>query len=122
MICRKTCGSLRSVGVRFHDHQVLNDISLEIEANAITVLIGRSGSGKTTFLRILNRLNELFENCHTAGQIILEIRGRSLDIYDSRIQVELLRRKVGMVFQNPNLLPLSIYRNIAMPLRIVTGA
>jgi phosphate transport system ATP-binding protein len=117
-----TCGLIQKVCVSFGATEVLTNINLEIDPNTITILVGRSGSGKTTFLRMLNRLNELFDHCCTTGQIILKIGGKSGNILGATFAVEYLRRKVGMVFQNPNVLPSSIYANIAMPLRVVTGA
>ena len=84
--------------------------------------VGRSGSGKTTLLRALNRLNECFPGCRTQGQVLLQFpEGGEVDAYDARTDVELLRRRVGMVFQSPNVLPVSIGRNLLMPLKLVAG-
>lgn len=115
------CAALQGTNVNFGAKNVLSDINLEISASSITVLVGRSGSGKTTFLRIFNRLNELFPGAVTTGGVIVNIGGRVLDIHNDGLEVEFLRRKVGMVFQNPNVLPASIYANIAMPLKVVSG-
>ena len=115
------CAELQETNVIFDSKTVLSDINLEISASSITVLVGRSGSGKTTFLRIFNRLNELFVGAATTGRVILNVGGRFFDIHNDRLEVEYLRRKVGMVFQNPNVLPSSIYENIAMPLKVVSG-
>lgn len=115
------CAELQETNVIFDSKTVLSDINLEISASSITVLVGRSGSGKTTFLRIFNRLNELFVGAATTGRVIVNVGGRFFDIHNDRLEVEYLRRKVGMVFQNPNVLPSSIYENIAMPLKVVSG-
>ncbi|MDD3473104.1 MAG: ATP-binding cassette domain-containing protein [Syntrophaceae bacterium] len=118
---KSICAELQGINVSFGAKTVLSDINLKIAANSITVLVGRSGSGKTTFLRIFNRLNELFHGAVTTGQVIVNIGGKVFDIHNHVLEVEFLRRKVGMVFQNPNVLPSSIYANIAMPLKVVSG-
>lgn len=93
-------------------HQVLHDISLEIEANRITGLIGPSGCGKTTFLRILNRMNETVKGSRLAGKISLD----GEDIFG--MDVTALRGRVGMVFQKANPFPKSIFDNVAYGLRV----
>ncbi len=90
---------------KFH---ALKDISLDIQANRITAFIGPSGCGKSTFLKSLNRMNDLVEGCQITGDIRLD----GEDIYGS-MDVNLLRRRVGMVFQKPNPFPMSVYDNIA---------
>ena len=82
---------------------------MEIKENAITAFIGPSGCGKSTFLRCLNRMNDLVDGCRVEGKVILD----GEDIYDKRVDTTLLRKKVGMVFQQPNPFPMSIYDNIA---------
>ena len=89
--------------------QVLNNINMEIQANSITGLIGPSGCGKSTFLRCLNRLNDLIKTFKMNGTILVD----GEDIYGQSTDVVLVRRKVGMVFQNPNPFPMSIYDNVA---------
>jgi phosphate transport system ATP-binding protein len=93
-------------------HQVLHDLSLEIETNRITGLIGPSGCGKTTFLRILNRINETVKSSRVVGTISLD----GQDILS--MEVTTLRRRVGMVFQRANPFPKSIFDNVAYGLRI----
>ena len=93
-------------------HQVLHDISMQIEANRITGLIGPSGCGKTTFLRILNRMNETVRGSRITGKIHLH----GEDIFD--MDVTALRRRVGMVFQKANPFPKSIFDNVAYGLRV----
>ena len=82
---------------------------MEIADHAIAAFIGPSGCGKSTFLRCLNRMNDLVDGCRVEGKVILD----GEDIYDKRVDTTLLRKKVGMVFQQPNPFPMSIYDNIA---------
>lgn len=86
----------------------IKDINIDIKANNITALIGPSGCGKTTFLRSLNRMNELF-GARTGGQVLID----GEDIYDKKVDTIELRKRVGMVFQQPNPFPMTIYDNIA---------
>ena len=87
----------------------LHDVSIAIPEHEITAFIGPSGCGKSTFLRTLNRMNDLVDGCRVEGKVILD----GEDIYDKRVDTTLLRKKVGMVFQQPNPFPMSIYDNIA---------
>jgi phosphate transport system ATP-binding protein len=93
-------------------HQVLYDISLDIQANGITALIGPSGCGKSTFLRVLNRMNETVKGSRVEGSVLLDAE----NIFD--LNVTLLRRRVGMVFQKANPFPKSIFNNVAYGLRV----
>ncbi len=102
------------VSVAYGDHLALNDIALDIISNKVTALIGPSGCGKTTFLRCINRMNDLIGSCKVTGSILLD----GYDIYAPEVDVEVLRRKVGMVFQKPNPFPKSIYDNIAYGVKI----
>ena len=92
----------------YGENQALKNINLDIEKNKVTALIGPSGCGKSTFLRTLNRMNDLIENVSINGKV--EVDGE--DIYKSDDVIK-LRTKVGMVFQKPNLFPMSIYDNVA---------
>ncbi|MDR1138206.1 MAG: phosphate ABC transporter ATP-binding protein PstB [Synergistaceae bacterium] len=92
----------------YGDSHALKSINLGIDANEITALIGPSGCGKSTFLKTLNRMNDLVEDCRITGRVCLD----GEDIYGP-IDVNLLRKRVGMVFQKPNPFPMSIYDNIA---------
>lgn len=92
----------------------LRDITIEIAANKITALIGPSGCGKSTFLKTLNRMNDLNGQVRLSGGVYLD----GQDIYAPQVDVTLLRKKVGMVFQQPNPFPMSIYDNIAYGPRI----
>jgi len=94
--------------------QALHDISLEFESRKVTALIGPSGCGKSTFLRCLNRMNDLIHISRVEGKILLDKE----DIYDPAVDVVLLRRRVGMVFQKPNPFPKTIFDNIAYGLRV----
>ncbi len=94
--------------------QVLDGISLSIPQNRVTALIGPSGCGKTTFLRSINRMNDIIPGTHTRGSITID----GTDVYGSGVDVVSLRRRVGMVFQKSNPFPKSIYDNVAYGLRI----
>ncbi|MBU1418287.1 MAG: ATP-binding cassette domain-containing protein [Proteobacteria bacterium] len=102
----------------YHQQQVLHDISLQLPTNRITAITGPSGSGKSTFLMILNRLWEEIEGCSISGKVTVELDGRLQDINNKALPARVLRRKVGMVFQQPNPLPMSIFKNISFPLRL----
>ncbi len=93
----------------YGEHQALHHINMDIPEKSITALIGPSGCGKSTFLKTLNRMNDLIPSVKISGSI--EYRGN--DIYASGLDVNELRRQVGMVFQKPNPFPMSIYDNIA---------
>ena len=109
-------------GVNFYYglHRVLHNVSLDIQPNEVTALIGPSGCGKTTFLRALNRMNDIVPSARLEGSI--RIDGR--DIYAPSVDVVVLRRRVGMVFQKSNPFPKSIFDNVAYGLRInhMTGS
>ncbi|NCD25975.1 MAG: phosphate ABC transporter ATP-binding protein [Deltaproteobacteria bacterium] len=113
--------ALRDVGVTLDGREVLSGISLEIAHGSATCIVGRSGAGKTTLLRVFNRLNECFPGCTTTGDIVLRLDGRVVRPYADEIPLPELRRRVGMVFQHPNVLPMSIENNIVMPLVSVHG-
>lgn len=101
--------SVRKLNLYFGENHVLKNISMEIREHAVTALIGPSGCGKSTFLRCINRMNDLAENVRIEGTVLLD----GEDIYDRRVDVTCLRKKVGMVFQQPNPFPMSIYDNVA---------
>jgi phosphate transport system ATP-binding protein len=113
---------IQTLRVSFGGRTVLDVPYARIEAHALTVVLGRSGSGKTTFLRSINRLNECFPECRTSGRVNLLLHGRMQDVYGpGGPELSWLRRTVGMVFQSPNVLPMSVERNIALPLGLVNG-
>lgn len=99
---------VRNMNLYYEDFQALKNVNLDIKTNKITAFIGPSGCGKSTFLKSLNRMNDLVEGCKIKGDIKLD----GMDIYGN-MDVNLLRKRVGMVFQKPNPFPMSIYDNIA---------
>lgn len=101
--------SVENLNLHYGENHALKNVNMEIKENAITAFIGPSGCGKSTFLRCLNRMNDLVDGCKVEGKVILD----GEDIYDKRVDTTLLRKKVGMVFQQPNPFPMSIYDNIA---------
>ena len=92
----------------YGDHQALKNINMDIQEHKITALIGPSGCGKSTFMKTLNRMNDLVEGCRIEG----DVRLNGVDIYKD-MDVNILRKKVGMVFQKANPFPMSIYDNVA---------
>ena len=102
----------------YADHGVLNDITVQFAENTITTIVGPSGKGKSTFLMTLNRLWENIPGAHMTGKVEIRFGGCFHDIYDSAYPLDRLRRSVGMVFQVPNPLPMSIYKNVAFPLKL----
>ena len=102
------------LNLRFGNHHVLKDINMEIKSNAVTALIGPSGCGKSTFLKTLNRMQDLVSTVKIDGLVTIDGK----DIYAKDVDPTLLRKKVGMVFQQPNPFPMSIYDNVAYGPRI----
>ncbi len=102
------------VNVFYGDTHVIKDVSMDITPNSVTAFIGPSGCGKSTFLRLFNRMNDFIETFRKTGSITID----GTDIYDKRIRLEDLRKKVGMVFQKPNPFPKSIYENVVYGLKI----
>ena len=100
--------SIKNLDLYYSDFKALKDVNLEIEEHKITAFIGPSGCGKSTLLKSINRMNDLVEGCRIEGDILLDGK----DIF-KEIDVNLLRKRVGMVFQKPNPFPMSIYDNIA---------
>lgn len=101
--------SAKDLNLWYGDFKALKGISLDVGEREITALIGPSGCGKSTFLKTLNRMNDLVENVKITGTVQLD----GQDIYSPKVDVTLLRKQVGMVFQRPNPFPMSIYDNIA---------
>ncbi|MCL2083376.1 MAG: phosphate ABC transporter ATP-binding protein PstB [Oscillospiraceae bacterium] len=100
--------NIEKMDLWYNDFQALKNVNMNIEANKITAFIGPSGCGKSTLIKSLNRMNDLIENCKITGQLLLD----GENIYGD-MDVNLLRKRVGMVFQKPNPFPMSIYDNIA---------
>lgn len=104
----------KNVDFYYGDFHALKNISMEMAANTVTAFIGPSGCGKSTFLRLFNRMNDLLPDTHLTGQCIVD----GSDIYGKGVNVDDLRRRVGMVFQKPNPFPKSIFENVAYGLRV----
>lgn len=100
---------VNDVNLWYGNFQALKNINLDLQRNEITAFIGPSGCGKSTMLKCLNRMNDLVEGCRIEGNMLLD----GEDIYASNYDVNLLRKRVGMVFQSPNPFPMSIFDNIA---------
>ena len=106
--------SVKNLDLYYGQKQALKNINMDIHSNAITALIGPSGCGKSTFLKTLNRMNDLIDNVRITGQVTLD----GEDIFDKNMDVTMLRKRVGMVFQQPNPFPMSVYDNIAYGPRV----
>ena len=106
--------STQNLNLYYGENHALKNINLDLYENKITAFIGPSGCGKSTYLKTLNRMNDLAPNVKIEGTVLLD----GEDIYDPQVDTTLLRKKVGMVFQQPNPFPMSIYDNIAYGPRI----
>jgi phosphate transport system ATP-binding protein len=104
----------KDVNVFYGDFQAIKDVSMNIKPRSITAFIGPSGCGKSTFLRLFNRMNDYIEDFKMEGKIKIDDK----NIYKDKIQLEQLRKEVGMVFQKPNPFPKSIFENVAYGLKI----
>jgi phosphate transport system ATP-binding protein len=100
--------SIQHLSYAYEDQEILRDVSLDVAANAVTAFLGPAGSGKSTILRLVNRLNDLVDGTRMRGQILLD----GQDIYAKSVSVSVLRRRVGMVFALPLPLPMTIRENI----------
>ena len=100
---------VENLNLYYGENHALKDVSMDIQENAVTAFIGPSGCGKSTFLKTLNRMNDLVDGVRIDGKVLLD----GEDIYDPSVDTTILRKKVGMVFQQPNPFPKSIYDNIA---------
>lgn len=105
---------VEGLNLYYRDYHALKNINITIPPQKITALIGPSGCGKTTFLRVLNRLNDLIEGVRIEGKVLLD----GQDIYSPDCDVVMLRKRVGMVFQRPNPFPMTVYDNVAYGPRI----
>lgn len=113
---------VKGLSVAFGKRQILRDLDFAAPSRGITVLAGRSGSGKTTLLRSLNRLNETYLDYSGHGLIELDLGNGLEEITGPKARpVNQIRRLVGMVFQTPNVLPVSIARNLALPMQVVAN-
>ena len=109
-----SCLTVNELSLYYGDSKALSDINLDIATKKVTAFIGPSGCGKSTLLRCFNRMNDLIDDVRIEGNIQFE----GADIYDNRVDVAELRRRIGMVFQRPNPFPKSVYENVAYGLRI----
>lgn len=100
---------IKDLNLYYGDFHALKNIQMDIEEKKITAFIGPSGCGKSTLLRSINRMNDLVEGCRIEGQILLDGK----NVYDKSMDINMFRKRVGMVFQKPNPFPMSIYDNIA---------
>ena len=103
-----------NINLFYGQFHALKNINFQAYKNTVTALIGPSGCGKSTFLRLFNRMNDLIDNVTISGRVLLN----GSEIYDRRLDVDELRKKIGMVFQKPNPFPKSIYENVAYGLRV----
>jgi len=106
--------TIRDLNLFYGDFQALKKVNLLVQVNRITALIGPSGCGKSTLLRCLNRMNDLIPSTRVTGEVLLD----NQSIYGLNMDVCLLRKRVGMVFQRPNPFPLSVWDNVAFGLRV----
>ena len=105
---------VENLNLYYGENHALKDVNMDIQENAVTAFIGPSGCGKSTFLKTLNRMNDLVDNVRIDGKVLLD----GEDIYEQGVDTTILRKKVGMVFQQPNPFPMSIYDNIAYGPRV----
>lgn len=105
---------VHGLNLYYGQNHALKDVNMQIKEGAVTAFIGPSGCGKSTFLKTLNRMNDLVDNVKITGEILLD----GENIYDPKVNTALLRKKIGMVFQQPNPFPMSIYDNVAYGPRI----
>lgn len=113
--------SIQNLTVSFEGSTAIHDVSFDIQPGELTVIVGRSGSGKSTLLRAVNRLNECYDGSATTGRVLVQLNGKPVDVYSPSTDPEYLRSRVGMVFQAPNVLPVSIERNLLLPQKLVRG-
>ena len=104
----------KNINLYYSHFHALKDVNVKIEKNSVAAFIGPSGCGKSTFLRIFNRMNDLFDNVKISGEALIN----NINIYNKNTDIVELRRNVGMVFQKPNPFPKSIYENVAFGLRV----
>lgn len=105
---------VENLNLYYGENHALKDVNMDIQENAVTAFIGPSGCGKSTFLKTLNRMNDLVDGVRIDGKVLLD----GEDIYGPGVDTTILRKKVGMVFQQPNPFPMSIYDNIAYGPRV----
>ena len=105
---------VNNLNLYYGDNQALADVSIKIPENRVSAIIGPSGCGKTSFLRTINRMNDLIDDVKITGEVLIE----GVDIYTKNLDVPHLRKNIGMIFQTPNLFPKSVFENLVYGLRI----
>lgn len=105
---------VKDIDFYYGSFHALKNISMGIEQNKVVAFIGPSGCGKSTFLRLFNRMNDLIPDTRLTGQILIDGK----DVYAPKVEVDVLRKEIGMVFQRPNPFPMSIFENVAYGLRV----
>lgn len=105
---------VKNLNLHYGPNHALKDVNIELKEKEITAFIGPSGCGKSTFLKTLNRMNDLINSVRIEGEVLLD----GENIYDARVDTTILRKKIGMVFQQPNPFPMSVYDNVAYGPRI----
>ena len=111
---KKTKIQVRGLNLWYGENHALKNVNMDIKENSVTAIIGPSGCGKSTFLKTLNRMNDLVDGVRIEGQVLVD----GEDIFGKDVDTTVLRKKVGMVFQQPNPFPMSIYDNIAYGPRV----
>ena len=111
---KKTKIQVRDLNLWYGENHALKNVNIDIKENSVTAFIGPSGCGKSTFLKTLNRMNDLVDGVRIEGKVLLD----GEDIYGKDVDTTVLRKKIGMVFQQPNPFPMSIYDNIAYGPRV----
>ena len=111
---KKTKIQVRGLNLWYGENHALKNVNMDIKENSVTAFIGPSGCGKSTFLKTLNRMNDLVDGVRIEGQVLVD----GEDIFGKDVDTTVLRKKVGMVFQQPNPFPMSIYDNIAYGPRV----
>ncbi|MCR4441142.1 MAG: phosphate ABC transporter ATP-binding protein PstB [Peptococcaceae bacterium] len=106
--------TVKNLDLYYGERQALKNVSMDIKANSVTALIGPSGCGKSTFIRTLNRMNDLIAEVRIKGEVAIDGK----NVYGDDVDVVSLRKRVGMVFQNPNPFPMTVYDNVAYGPRI----
>ena len=106
--------NVENLNLYYGENHALKNININLGEKEITALIGPSGCGKSTFLKVLNRMNDLVDNVRIDGKVLLD----NENIYDKRVDTTILRKKIGMVFQQPNPFPMSVYDNVAYGPRV----
>jgi len=109
MLAGRTHVETNHFSVFYRANQAVKEVSLDIPAGYVTAIIGPSGCGKSTFLRAINRMNDLVPGCHTTGQLLVD----GQDVHNQDVDVVILRKRVGMVFQKPNPFPKTVFDNVA---------